>query len=102
MLRDPEYRAEFIDKDWNMLADFVEGKLKNKAGRRAKGQAFEYVSRKNTPEHAAVLSVQLEMQSRRAKYVKTWGVLPQLIDEASARHGADPVRVAAIIKKGRR
>lgn len=102
MLRDPEYRMEFNDEDWNMLADFVEGKLKNKAGRRGRNAPFGFHNSKDRQEHLAAMSVQTEMLIRRQKNGKTWGVLPQIIDEKSAQYGADPVRVAAIVKKGRR
>jgi|GEM_PF-2415048 len=102
MLRDPEYRMEFNDEDWNMLTDFVEGKLKNKAGRRSRNAPFGFHDSKGWREHLAATNVQTEMQMRRQKNGKTWGVLSQIIDEKSAQFGADPVRVAAIVKKGRR
>lgn len=101
MLRDPEIRLELKDKEWNLLADFIEGKLKSKPGRRKIDAPFGFVGRKHAAEHQAALTIRFKMQMRRATGKKVWGVLPELIDTTSAKYGANPVKVAEILKKGR-
>lgn len=101
ILRDPEYRNELLEKDWQLLADFIEGKLNRKRGRPKLNKSFGDTNHKLSAEYHAASLIKLQMQLQRATLKKTRGILPILIDEISAERGADPAKVAEILKKAR-
>lgn len=100
-LRNPKLRSKLVEEDWNLLADFVEGRMKNKPGKRGKGAPFGWFDRKITPEQVAAFFVQTEMKNRRESGENFYGVLPAVIRKWSEKHGANPNTVDAIIKKAR-
>lgn len=100
-LRDPELRSNLTEKDWDLLAYFVEGQIKNKPGKRGKGAPFGWVDRKLSPEQVAAFFVQTEMKNRRESGENAYGVRGDIIRKWSEKHGANLDTVTRIINKAR-
>lgn len=90
ILRDENFNLTIDDR--KLLADFIEGKFKEKLTPPRK-----YL----TDAQIVALSVKNEMYKRRYKGLRIRNTLPKIIDEISAEYGVDPQTVAEIIRSGR-
>lgn len=99
MLRDPDYELTAADR--NLLADFVEGKLKNKPGRSSHNSPFSIIENKLSPEMLVAYIVAENMKNSKANGHNMYGKRSTLINKFSESYGASAVKVEEILRKGR-